>query len=78
MSIFSAFTSHTEDIACIVDLIKEGRCSVVTGQSTFKYMACFGLIVFSSVCIFIHVRTCYKKLYIVTVTVLNVNDFDDR
>lgn len=37
-SVAAPFTSSTPDISCVIDLIKEGRASLVTSFSCFKYM----------------------------------------
>jgi cation-transporting ATPase 13A3/4/5 len=37
-SVAAPFTSHTPDISCVLDVIKEGRAALVTSFSCFKYM----------------------------------------
>uniref|UniRef100_A0A3B4XBG7 ATPase cation transporting 13A2 n=1 Tax=Seriola lalandi dorsalis TaxID=1841481 RepID=A0A3B4XBG7_SERLL len=56
-SVASPFTSKTEDISCVPLLIKEGRCSLVTSFSLFRYMALYSLIQFCSVLILYTVKT---------------------
>ncbi|XP_054631130.1 cation-transporting ATPase 13A2 isoform X2 [Dunckerocampus dactyliophorus] len=48
-SIASPFTSKTENISCVPLLIREGRCSLVTSFSLFRYMALYSIIQFTSV-----------------------------
>uniref|UniRef100_A0A0W0FH30 Cation-transporting ATPase n=1 Tax=Moniliophthora roreri TaxID=221103 RepID=A0A0W0FH30_MONRR len=48
-SVAAPFTSSTPDISCVIELIKEGRASLVTSFSCFKYMALYSLIQFTSV-----------------------------
>ncbi|OMJ23109.1 putative cation-transporting ATPase [Smittium culicis] len=48
-SVAAPFTSKTSDIRCVLDVIKEGRASLVTSFSCFKYMACYSMIQFTSV-----------------------------
>uniref|UniRef100_A0A673M6D9 Probable cation-transporting ATPase 13A2 n=1 Tax=Sinocyclocheilus rhinocerous TaxID=307959 RepID=A0A673M6D9_9TELE len=50
-SVASPFTSKSDNISCVPLLIKEGRCSLVTSFSLFKYMALYSLIQFASVLI---------------------------
>ncbi|XP_064156772.1 cation-transporting ATPase 13A2 isoform X2 [Anguilla rostrata] len=50
-SVASPFTSKSDNITCVPLLIREGRCSLVTSFSLFKYMALYSLIQFSSVLI---------------------------
>ena len=38
-SVAAPFTSHTPDISCVLDVIKEGRAALVTSFSCFKYMS---------------------------------------
>ncbi|KAI9315959.1 putative P-type ATPase [Dichotomocladium elegans] len=48
-SVAAPFTSNTMDIACVIDVIKEGRAALVTSFSCFKYMALYSIIQFTSV-----------------------------
>ncbi|KAI1892648.1 hypothetical protein AGOR_G00135730 [Albula goreensis] len=50
-SVASPFTSKSNNISCVPLLIREGRCSLVTSFSLFKYMALYSLIQFTSVLI---------------------------
>uniref|UniRef100_A0AAY5KDT1 Cation-transporting P-type ATPase N-terminal domain-containing protein n=1 Tax=Esox lucius TaxID=8010 RepID=A0AAY5KDT1_ESOLU len=50
-SVASPFTSKSDNISCVPLLIREGRCSLVTSFSLFKYMALYSLIQFTSVLI---------------------------
>ncbi|XP_066529364.1 cation-transporting ATPase 13A2 isoform X2 [Hoplias malabaricus] len=56
-SVASPFTSRTDNISCVPLLIREGRCSLVTSFSLFKYMALYSLIQFASVLILYTVKT---------------------
>ncbi|XP_019728679.1 polyamine-transporting ATPase 13A2 [Hippocampus comes] len=56
-SIASPFTSKTENISCVPLLIREGRCSLVTAFSLFRYMAVYSMIQFCSVLILYTVST---------------------
>ncbi|XP_031724671.1 polyamine-transporting ATPase 13A2 isoform X2 [Anarrhichthys ocellatus] len=56
-SVASPFTSKTENISCVPLLIREGRCSLVTSFSLFRYMALYSLIQFCSVLVLYTVRT---------------------
>ncbi|TDH01678.1 hypothetical protein EPR50_G00182750 [Perca flavescens] len=56
-SVASPFTSKTENISCVPLLIREGRCSLVTTFSLFRYMASYSLIQFCAVLILYTVRT---------------------
>ncbi|XP_028849231.1 polyamine-transporting ATPase 13A2 isoform X2 [Denticeps clupeoides] len=56
-SVASPFTSKSNNISCVPLLIREGRCSLVTSFSLFKYMALYSLIQFASVLILYTVKT---------------------
>ncbi|KAF9529431.1 P-type ATPase [Crepidotus variabilis] len=48
-SVAAPFTTSTPDIGCVLEVIKEGRCALVTSFSCFKYMALYSMIQFTSV-----------------------------
>lgn len=48
-SIAAPFTSKTQDISCVVIMLKEGRAALVTSFQCFKYMALYSMIQFSTV-----------------------------
>lgn len=48
-SVASPFTSKNATIACVPNIIKEGRCVLVTSVAIFKYMAAYSLVQFVSV-----------------------------
>ncbi|KAL1412859.1 hypothetical protein Q8F55_000608 [Vanrija albida] len=48
-SVAAPFTSRTPDISCVAEIIREGRCALVTSFSCFKYMALYSLIQFTTV-----------------------------
>ncbi|XP_038310833.1 polyamine-transporting ATPase 13A2 isoform X6 [Canis lupus familiaris] len=50
-SVVSPFTSSTASIECVPMVIREGRCSLDTSFSVFKYMALYSLTQFISVLI---------------------------
>ncbi|XP_015834823.1 polyamine-transporting ATPase 13A3 isoform X2 [Tribolium castaneum] len=50
-SVAAPFTSAIQDISCIVHLMLEGRCALVTSFAVFKYMALYSLIQFTTVLI---------------------------
>ena len=50
-SVASPFTSRDSSIACVPELIRQGRCSLVTSFGIFKYMAIYSMIQFISVMI---------------------------
>jgi cation-transporting ATPase 13A2 len=47
-SIAAPFSSQTTDIRCVLDVIREGRCALVTSFSAFKFMALYSLIQFTT------------------------------
>ncbi|XP_030590233.1 polyamine-transporting ATPase 13A2 isoform X1 [Archocentrus centrarchus] len=61
-SVASPFTSKTENISCVPLLIREGRCSLVTSFSLFRFMALYSLIQFCSVLILYTVKTSVADL----------------
>ena len=42
-SIAAAFTSIHPDISCVINILKEGKCALVTSIEIFKYMIAFSL-----------------------------------
>ncbi|KAG0049967.1 hypothetical protein BGZ83_005235 [Gryganskiella cystojenkinii] len=48
-SVAAPFTSRSNDIACVVRVIQEGRAALVTSFSCFKYMALYSIIQFTTV-----------------------------
>lgn len=50
-SVAAPFTSRVFEISCVLDVIKEGRCALVTSFSCFKYMSLYSAIQFVSVSI---------------------------
>ncbi|CAH0388711.1 unnamed protein product [Bemisia tabaci] len=53
-SIAAPFTSKVADISCVSQIIREGRCALVTSFGLFKYMASYSIIQFVSVLILYH------------------------
>ncbi|XP_025196662.1 probable cation-transporting ATPase 13A3 isoform X1 [Melanaphis sacchari] len=45
-SIAAPFTSQITNISCVTNVIREGRCALVTSFGIFKYMTCYSLIQF--------------------------------
>ena len=52
-SIAAPFTSRTPDISCVIELLKEGKCALVTSLQIFKYILLYSLIQFISVTLLI-------------------------
>ena len=52
-SIAAPFTSRRPDISCVVEVLKEGKCALVTSLQTFKYILLYSLIQFISVTLLI-------------------------
>ena len=52
-SIAAPFTSRTPDISCVIEVLKEGKCALVTSLQTFKYILLYSLIQFTSVTLLI-------------------------
>ncbi|CAH1276951.1 ATP13A3 [Branchiostoma lanceolatum] len=50
-SVASPFTSKRATIECVLTLIREGRCALVTSFGVFKFMALYSMIQFMSVLI---------------------------
>lgn len=48
-SVAAPFTSRVFDISCVPQLIREGRASLVTSFTCFKYMSLYSAIQFTSV-----------------------------
>ncbi|XP_021926839.1 probable cation-transporting ATPase 13A3 isoform X2 [Zootermopsis nevadensis] len=48
-SVAAPFTSRVANITCVLKLIQEGRCALVTSFGVFKYMALYSLIQFVTV-----------------------------
>lgn len=56
-SVASPFTSKEPSISCVPELIRQGRCALVTSFGIFNYMAIYALIQFFSVMILFEVGT---------------------
>lgn len=50
-SVAAPFTSQVFNISCVLNIMKEGRCSVVTSFSCFQYMSLYSAIQFITVTI---------------------------
>ncbi|KAJ2806220.1 hypothetical protein H4R21_000960, partial [Coemansia helicoidea] len=50
-SVAAPFTARTTDISCVTALLKEGRCSMATSFSCFKFMALYSMIQFTTCCL---------------------------
>ncbi|XP_022454195.1 cation-transporting ATPase 13A2 isoform X3 [Delphinapterus leucas] len=60
-SVVSPFTSSVANIECVPMVIREGRCSLDTSFSVFKYMALYSLTQFISVLILYTVSICRPR-----------------
>ncbi|CAG9762834.1 unnamed protein product [Ceutorhynchus assimilis] len=58
-SVAAPFTSGIPNISCLIWLILEGRCALVTSFAIFKYMALYSLIQFTTILI---LYTCHSIL----------------
>ena len=56
-SIAAPFTSRTPDISCVIDVLKEGKCALVTSIQIFKYILMYSLIQFTSVTLLILINS---------------------
>nr|XP_045614574.1 polyamine-transporting ATPase 13A3-like isoform X3 [Procambarus clarkii] len=72
-SVAAPFTSRTNNIECVPQVVCEGRCALTTNFSVFKYMALYSIIQFISVLILYSAYTnlsdpqfLYIDLFIVT------------
>ena len=45
-SIAANFTSKQQDVSCVYELLREGKCSLTTSIQTFKYMMLYSMIQF--------------------------------
>ncbi|KAI9173310.1 hypothetical protein H9P43_007441 [Blastocladiella emersonii ATCC 22665] len=48
-SVAAPFTSTSPDVNCVVTLLREGRAAIVTAMSSFRFMALYSFIQFTSV-----------------------------
>lgn len=72
-SVAAPFTAKAGNISCVPNIVREGRCALVTSFGVFKYMALYSLIQFISVLILYSLRTTlgdymflYHDLFITT------------
>ncbi len=56
-SVAAPFTSKRPNITCVPDVIKEGRCSLVSSFGMFKFMALYSIIQFVTVLILYTLKT---------------------
>eukprot|EP00095_Tigriopus_kingsejongensis_P012017 maker-scaffold982_size73714-snap-gene-0.8 protein:Tk12017 transcript:maker-scaffold982_size73714-snap-gene-0.8-mRNA-1 annotation:"cation-transporting atpase 13a3" len=73
-SVASPFTSNEANISCMPELIRQGRCALVTSFGIFKYMAAYSLTQFTSVLILYSINSnltdiqfLYIDLFLITV-----------
>ncbi|XP_031235157.1 cation-transporting ATPase 13A2 isoform X2 [Mastomys coucha] len=66
-SVVSPFTSSMASIECVPTVIREGRCSLDTSFSVFKYMALYSLTQFISVLILYTINTNLGDLQFLTI-----------
>ncbi|TPX31909.1 hypothetical protein SmJEL517_g04851 [Synchytrium microbalum] len=50
-SVAAPLTSKSPDLACVLQVVREGRAALVTSFGLFKFMALYSLVQFSSVCL---------------------------
>lgn len=72
-SVAAPFTSGIPNISCLIWLILEGRCALVTSFEIFKYMALYSLIQFMSILI-LYTVSFYFDDVIIIIIVVSVND----
>ena len=72
-SVASPFTSKVANISCVIDVIKEGRCALITAFNIFKYMALYSMIEFASALILYSIKSnlgdfqyLYIDLFVIT------------
>ena len=68
-SVAAPFTSHTPDISCVLDVIKEGRAALVTSFSCFKYMLVHNLL-YRMIFQLLIPRALYSLIQFTTITLL--------
>lgn len=56
-SIAAHFTSEKQDISCIIEILKEGKCALVTAICCFKAMILYSMIQFLSVTFLMCIRS---------------------
>lgn len=66
-SVVSSFTSSVASIECVPMVIREGRCSLDTSFSVFKYMALYSLTQFISVLLLYTINTNLGDLQFLTI-----------
>nr|XP_019608643.1 PREDICTED: probable cation-transporting ATPase 13A2 isoform X2 [Rhinolophus sinicus] len=66
-SVVSPFTSSVASIECVPMVIREGRCSLDTSFSVFKYMALYSLTQFMSVLILYTINTNLGDMQFLTI-----------
>ena len=57
-SIAAPFTSHTPDISCVIQVLIEGKCALVTSFQIFKFILLYSMIQFISVTFLILLDSC--------------------
>ena len=56
-SIAAPFTSTNPDISCIIDVLNQGKCALVTSVEIFKYMIAFSIFEFAAMTIMMFCNT---------------------
>ena len=68
-SIAAPFTSKNQNISCLIPLLKEGKCSLVTSLQTFKYMMMYSLIQFIAVTLVMVLRSYLSEIQYLSVDI---------
>lgn len=56
-SVAAPFTSKDSEVSCIIQILKEGRCALATSLQSFKFMALYSMIQFTSVCMLYYLNS---------------------
>ncbi len=74
-SVASPFTSLEPNIACVPQLVREGRCALVTSFGMFKYMAAYSLTQFTSVLILYSIESNLTDLQFLYIDLFLITTF---
>lgn len=74
-SVASPFTSKVPNISCVVEVLKEGRCALVTSFNIFKYMALYSMIQYTSVLMLYYIGSNLGDLQFIYIDLFTIMPF---
>jgi len=71
-SIAAPFTSSIPDISCVIQVLQEGRCALSTSLESFKFMALYSMIQFTTVTTLYMIGSNLKDIQFLTIDLFTI------